>query len=238
MGIELFGNHDFSIVNNNDISLSTQVLSQVGPVSITPPVGVKHWRGLYIAQPLIKYGINNNTINIKTITGVGILNSLGDVQNQTKGNTISFSSNSIASSQGHKLRTLIGVWADKCIESDFDDNNTHGFNNPTLYDARNSYGMYMDNSPWCRWSCNKADYIRYGFYVWGNNETKKEKVTYNRMDFNEFPWYFLDGAAAQAGTFGTIGDPNAGGLEPANEYFNVAGIGNLNLTEFVQSISK
>jgi hypothetical protein len=35
-------------------------------------------------------------------------------------------------------------------------------------------------------------------------------------------------AAAQPGTFGNIGDPNAGGTEPANEYLNVAGIGSLN----------
>ena len=228
MGIQLFGKQLYSEIERNVLSLNTAVLSQVGPVSITPPVGIKVQQGQMSFNAPVAYKINENTIDIKTITGVGIYNAYGDMQAQTKGNTIQFSSNSTASTQSHKIRTLIGVWADKCSEADFDDNNSHGFTSPTLYDARNSYGMYMDNSPWCRWSCNKADYIRYGFYVWGNNETKTDKVTFNRLDYNEYPWFFLDGAAAQPGTFGSIGDPNAGGTEPANEYMNVAGIGTLN----------
>jgi hypothetical protein len=191
------------------------------------PVGIKVQQGQISINAPLTYFIEDNYINIKTITGVGIYHAYADMQAETKGNNIHFSTNLTMASQGHNLRSLIGVWADKCYESNFEDNNTHGFASPTLYNARNSYGMYMDNSPWCRWSCNKADYTRYGFYVWGNNETKKEKVTYNRMDYNEYPWYFLDGVGA--GTFGNIGDGGTGGIEPANEYLNVAGIGNLGI---------
>ena len=225
MGIQLFGNQKYCNINTNTVSLSTSVATSF---NIMAPVGIKVQQGQISINAPLTYFIEDNYINIKTITGVGIYHAYADMQAETKGNTIHFSTNLTIGSQGHNLRSLIGVWADKCNESNFEDNNTHGFASPTLYNARNSYGMYMDNSPWCRWSCNKVDYTRYGFYVWGNNETKKEKVTYNRMDFNEFPWYFLDGAAAQAGTFGNIGDGGIGGNEPANEYLNVAGIGSLN----------
>lgn len=225
MGIQLFGRQKNCNININTVSLSTSVATSF---NVMAPVGIKVQQGHLSNNAPLTYFIEDNYINIKTITGVGIYHAYADMQAETKGNTIHFSTNLTMGAQGHNLRSLIGVWADKCNESNFEDNNTHGFASPTLYNARNSYGMYMDNSPWCRWSCNKADYTRYGFYVWGNNETQKEKVTYNRMDYNEFPWYFLDGAAAQSGTFGTIGDPNVGGNEPANEYFNVAGIGSLN----------
>jgi hypothetical protein len=224
MGIQLFGRQKYCNINYNNISLNTSVATSFNVMS---PVGIKVQQGQLSANAPLVYFIDNNTINIKTITGVGIYHAYADMQAQTKSNTIFFSTNLTVGSQGHNMRSLIGVWADKCNESDFEDNNSHGFASTTLYNARNSYGMYMDNSPWCRWSCNKADYIRYGFYVWGNNETKKDKVTYNRMAYNEYPWYFLDGA--NAGTFGNIGDGGTTGNEPANEYLNVAAIGNLGL---------
>jgi hypothetical protein len=230
MGIQLFGNQKYCNINSNTVSLSTSVATSF---NVMAPVGIKVQQGHLSNNAPLTYFIEDNYINIKTITGVGIYHAYADMQAETKGNTIHFSTNLTMGSQGHNLRSLKGVWADKCNESNFEDNNTHGFASPTLYNARNSYGMYMDNSPWCRWSCNNADYIRYGFYVWGDNGTKKDKVTFNQLDANEFAWFFLDGPATEPGTLGNLGDPNApnlGGIEPSNEYFDTHNwLGNLSL---------
>jgi hypothetical protein len=231
MGIQVAGQPKSDFINANSIDLTQNVVRQIAPVAIIPPVGVHTQQAQTQSLPgNYLHRINNNTINLHTITGVGIRKQYGDVRSEMSMNTTHLLTTSSAPPNSHVIRTLIGYWTERCFESAVIDNVTAGFGNFSIYEQRNAYGVYIDNSPFCKWQCNSANGTRYGFYAWGNNQTQKDAVKFNHQNGNEFPWYFLDGSATQYGTLGNIGDPLSTGNEPANEFVgNLQWIGALNI---------
>ena len=78
--------------------------------------------------------------------------------------------------------------------------------NPAVYTARQSKGIYFQDSKDSKISCNRIKYVKQGFYAWGDNTTAQGQITYNKMHHTQSPLYTYDGPSTNIGTFGNIGD--------------------------------
>jgi hypothetical protein len=210
MGIKLSGLMLNATISGNEMLLSKTIFS---PASIIlAPIGIRYQIS---SDPLAiqPHNISGNNIIINRIAGIGILNGNADSRLTENGNTTSFSTNNTASANGYNIRSLTGYWNENNWRSLYVQNTTNGITNAAVWPLRNSMGMYMNQSPNCVLDCNRLKFTRYGFYVWGKNNTNEKNVTYNKCNANEIPWFFLDNNSAGSGTFGDVGGNNDNGNE-------------------------
>ncbi len=210
MGIKLSGLMLNATISGNEMLLSKTIFS---PASIIlAPIGIRYQIS---SDPLAiqPHNISGNNIIINRIAGIGILNGNADSRLTENGNTTSFSTNNTASANGYNIRSLTGYWNENNWRSLYVQNTTNGITNAAVWPLRNSMGMYMNQSPNCVLDCNRLKFTRYGFYVWGKNNTNEKSVTYNKCNANEIPWFFLDNNSAGSGTFGDVGGINDNGNE-------------------------
>ncbi len=224
IGIEVFGRHRIMQVNNNIVTTGYGIAAPTFPVTAKSPIGIK------IQYPTTvyttgNYTVNNNSVDIKAISGIGIYNGYGANNMFTQSNTVSFSSNSVSPSLGWNRRDLIGLFNETCFGSTFDENTVYGVSNSAMAVARDTKGMYFSQGPNCKINCNKAKYTRYGFYIWGKNVTSANNVSFNKFNANKYPWYFLDNGSASAGSFGNVG---SGSADNRNEFLYAGGSGIIN----------
>lgn len=224
IGIEVLGSPTVSNIVINTITSAFGVITGVGPVQKSAPIGIKYAFNAQSTNTTIKQYVANNTIKLNSIAGIGIYNIWGDGELKNEQNNIDFltSVTTPASYEGFNTKSLWGIWNDACWKSTFEENTTLGnsTNDATYWNNRDTKGMYFAESEGCVISCNKAKYTRYGFLAKGKNETDKTNVKFNKFNANAFPWFFIDGAVT-----GSFGDVGAFGDDGRNEFIYAGGGG-------------
>ncbi len=210
LGIKLTNGISTSLITNNDIT------TRWVPVQVTLPPLPKYKVpvGIDISQNYtninqlgVQHDIENNTVNLNTIAGIGINLLNADKHTYVGNNYVNFNTIDLNSNIGSYLtHALYGYSLMNCSGATLDKNWTTGSSNSQVWNARNSIGIYLDGSPKCNLKCNLEKYTRYGFYVWGDATTKTSFISHNKFSGNRYPWYFLDAGSAVNSTFGTQGD--------------------------------
>jgi hypothetical protein len=235
-GIQLNGNIGMMNIRSNNINLRDQAVNIPKFLNYplyNSPIGIdlKFINYTPSANGSIDKFVYQNVINIAYKTGIGIQNLNGKSDEEIDDNFIQFNGSSTGNTNNHVTRALYGIYNSNCNGTIMNANAIRGYGlmNKNVFMARNAIGIYLDQSPKCWLGCNSVNHARYGIYAWGNCTTSPERVSNNKMDANNFPWYFLDAGSASPATFGNIGDPAQ--YDNGNEFVgsnNWMGINNLN----------
>ena len=218
IGIQIIGNTDEFTIDANRIYNATALLQQFGPALYNAPIGIdiKHWVAPTNTTNL--QHIRENYIDIGHITGTGIAELNSNVAQNTTDNTITFSTNSTASAVANITKDLTGISFVNSNNTNIGNNYIDGITstNAAVYTARQTKGIYFQDSKDCNISCNRIKYTKQGFYGWGNNSINNGgKMTYNKMHHIQSPLYTYDGSNTNIGTFGDIGSTSD---EAANDW--------------------
>ncbi len=209
IGIQTIGNTDVLDILNNTISQCIHQIDHIGPVQLYSPIGIdiKHWVNPITGQGMLQ-DISGNHINLAYHSGVGlaVLNA-NDAQN-TAYNTISFGTSNATSfaTISDYTQDLTGISFINSSRTNISNNNIDGITstNPAVYTARQSKGIYFQDSKDCNISCNRIKYTKQGFYGFGDNSTASGNITYNKMHHTQSPLYTYDRVTPGDGTFGNI----------------------------------
>lgn len=211
-GIQLNGAIASSIISSNNITTRNQAIDflyQTSPTTTSPgyfsPVGIDITHTAQYPSTIVNHYLDNNVVNMPFSTGQGIITASANAFQYVGKNEVNFLTTSTSPSVGLGIKSWYGLVFQQCKATIIDQNFITGSANLGVFNARNSMGVYMDNSPKCLINCNRAKFTRYGFYAWGNNATGPTNVTHNKFSGNRYPWYFLDAGATVPASFGTQG---------------------------------
>jgi len=219
-GIQLINAINKELINGNHITTLNEGFNYLpysgAPFSmVNSPVAIKTEFGLQNIGTGLYNEISENFLTIPFKTGISILSLNGDAHHAINDNEIAFSTNAIDQVAGYAIKSLYGISLNNAKASELRNNTIIGLSNYAVWDARNSMGIYMNNSPKSILDCNKVKWTRYGFYAWGNNITSPANVVHNKFSGNKYPWYFLDAGATLPASFGTQG---GGGTDNGNNF--------------------
>ncbi|MBL7774027.1 MAG: T9SS type A sorting domain-containing protein [Chitinophagaceae bacterium] len=200
LGIQTLGIIGDANIQDNTITGCYAIQLQAGPNLVNAPIGidVKHYLPSTKSQT-----IQGNFVSIDHFTGVGINTQTANTNQNIIGNTIKFNTNSTSNTFGQQTKDLVGIYLNNSGGAKLIDNYIDGINpnNSTLFMARQTKGIFFEESSGCQVHCNWIHYTKQGLYSYGQNNIPD--MQYNKIKSTWNPMYTYDGATY--GSFGNIG---------------------------------
>jgi hypothetical protein len=210
LGIQTLGGIGVTSVQNNIVKNCVAILDDVGAGITNAPTGIDIKNLQYVLGGGINQQINSNRVEIASETGIGIAELNSQTGNITSNNDIRFNTINAGTVYCY-TKDLVGVHLTNCEAININANWISGIN-ATIYNAaftaRQSKGIYFQDSKQNLIGCNNIKNTKQGLYAWGDNTTADGNITFNHIKNTNSPIYTYDGANMSNGTFGDIGNAN------------------------------
>ena len=217
LGIQTLGGIGVTSVQNNIVKNCIAILDDVGAGITNAPTGIDIKNLQYVLGGGINQQINSNRVEIASETGIGIAELNSQAGNITSNNDIRFNTINAGTVYCY-TKDLVGVHLTNCEAIDINANWISGIN-ATIYNAaftaRQSKGMYFQDSKHNIIGCNNIKNTKQGLYAWGDNTTADGNITFNHIKNTNSPVYTYDGPNTSSGNLGNIGSAS---VECANDW--------------------